>query len=80
MCFSLISRKSLAGFMLMGAAFAGAGCSETASTPGKSPLGPSKSTAHVSSTTGASKGREVPEAAPVSDDAAKPADEKPDGE
>jgi len=81
MCFSVISRKCLAGLVLTGAAVLLSGCSETASTPGKSPLGPPKSTAHVSSTTGPSKGREVPEAAPVSDGAtSKPADEKPDGE
>ena len=81
MCFSMISKKCLAGLVLTGAAILLAGCGETASTPGKSPLGPPKATPHAGSTTGASKGREVPEAAPVSDDASsKPADEKPAGE
>jgi hypothetical protein len=81
MCFSLISRNCLAGLVLTGAAVLLAGCSETASTPGKSPLGPPKATPHAGSTTGPSKGREVPEAAPVSEDAtSKPADEKPQGE
>jgi hypothetical protein len=78
MRFSVISRKCFAGFALTGAALSLAGCSETASTPGKSPMGPPKGTAHVSSTTGPSKGREVPEAAPVGDE--KPSQEKSDGE
>ena len=50
----------------------------TSVEPGKSPLGPPKAMPHAGSTTGPSKGREVPEAAPVSDE--KPAQEKPDGE
>ncbi len=81
MRFSSISRKCLAGLVLTGAVVFFAGCSETASTPGKSPPGPPKATPHAGSTTGPSKGREVPEAAPVNEDAAsKPADEKPAGE
>jgi hypothetical protein len=81
MCFSVISRKCLAGLLLTSAAVLAAGCSETASTPGNSPTGSQKSTPHAGSTTRPSKGREVPEAAPVSDDAAsKPADEKSAGE
>jgi len=77
MRFSVISRKCCAGLVMAGTAILLAGCSETASTPGKSPMGPPKAT-HAGSTTVPSKGREVPEAAPVSDD--KPAQEKTDGE
>jgi len=80
MRFPVILKNCLAGVALTGAAVLLGGCSETASTPGKSPMAPQKGTSHVSSTTRPSKGREVPEAAPVSDDASKPADEKPAGE